>query len=106
MPTDAMELADRLKSLTEVGWVGGAVMPGTDITWELVSDITTLRGTWAALLEPLGLGPIGHWVVIDGISDDGLVLVRDPVGDAYGIPLADFALLWGYTILVAQEASR
>lgn len=78
-------------------------MAGMDVTWELVSVLTTERGTWAALLEPMGLGDVGHWVVVDGVSHDGLVLVRDPVGEAYGIPLPDFAALWGYTVLVAQE---
>ena len=65
------------------------------MTWHLLADVTAARGTWAALLEPLGPGRVGHWVVIDGVSHDGLVLVRDPAGDAYAIPLADFVILWG-----------
>ena len=106
MPTGAMELADALAARTGTAWAGGSLRPGARATWELIDQISRERSTWAALLEPLDLGYLGHWVVVDGISDDALVLLRDPVGRAYGTPLADFARLWGYTMLVAEEISR
>lgn len=106
MPTGAMELAELLQSRTGNAWVGGSLRPGVRATWGLIYQLTLDRGSWAALLEPLGLGYVGHWVVVDGITDDGLVLLRDPVGHAYGTPLSDFARLWGYTMLVAEEGPR
>lgn len=33
----------------------------------------------------------------------GVVLVRDPVGEAYGITLYDYAHLWRYLMGVVQE---
>jgi ABC-type bacteriocin/lantibiotic exporter with double-glycine peptidase domain len=104
-PSEAEDLASRLEELSPFKWSGGALSGGTEICWELLDFITRSRGTWAALLEPFGLAQMGHWVVVDGVSSEGLVLVRDPEGAAYGIPLGDFAELWGYTVLVVQEAT-
>ena len=104
-PASYDDLGRSLTALSQLKWSGGSLEADTRISWHLVNKISMTRGTWAALLEPLGLGQVGHWVVIDGVTDDGVVLVRDPVGEAYGIPMADFAELWGYTILVVEEVS-
>lgn len=105
MPSDAQDLAVKLSSLHAGSWEGGSLEDGTAITWELVDYISRARGTWAALLEPFGPLRTGHWVVVDGIDQEGLILVRDPAGSAYCVPLGTFARLWGYTILVMQEPS-
>lgn len=57
---------------------------------ELVADISAQRGPWAALLEPTGFREVGHWVVVDGVSDDEVILIRDPDGSAYGMPVTEF----------------
>lgn len=103
VPSEAEDLARRLSELSHVKWSGGSLSEGTVISWGLVDFISRSRGTWAALLEPHGFGHVGHWVVVDGVSGDGLVLVRDPVGASYGVPLGDFAELWGYTVLVLEK---
>ena len=72
-------------------------------TWEYLRGLSEQVGTWAALLEPRGYREPGHWVVVDGISDEGVVLIRDPVGMAYGMPLHDFSALWRYTVVVIEE---
>jgi len=106
MPTGAMELAEAITAHADSRWEGGSLSPNMKVNWRLIDGLTAERGSWAALLEPMGFGRVGHWVVVDGVSTDGLVLVRDPKGSAYGVPLSDFAILWGYTMLVTQEVSR
>ena len=104
-PSEAEHLAQRLAQLAPFAWSGGSLTEGTVINWELVDYLTTSRGSWAALLEPDGPTQLGHWVVVDGITSDGLVLIRDPSGAAYALPLGDFAGLWGYAILVLQQVT-
>ena len=104
MPSQPEDLVLRLNELSPpYSWIGGSLSEETLVTWELVDYLSRARGSWAALLQPRGPGSIGHWVVVDGVSEDGLVLVRDPVGSAYGIPLGDFAEIWRYTVLVLQK---
>jgi hypothetical protein len=105
VPSEPEHLARRLSELSPFMWSGGSLTEGTVISWELVEYLVRAHGTWAALLEPDGPVHVGHWVVVDGITSEGLVLVRDPVGDAYGLPLGDFAGLWGYTVLVLQKVT-
>ena len=108
MPSEPGDLVARLHELSPPGlrWQGGSLPRAVLVTWSLVAEVCVSRGTWAALLEPHGHRLPGHWVVVDGITDEGLVLIRDPVGVAYGMPLRDFAVLWGYTVLVLQEVQR
>lgn len=101
VPAEASELAARLGDVSPLRWRGGALRED-GVTWKLLRALTDRYGSWAALLEPRGFRQVGHWVVVDGISDDGVVWVRDPAGSAYGIPLTDFAELWRYTVLVLQ----
>lgn len=103
MPSLAEDIAARMTELSTTKWRGGALAEGMPVSWELVDYLCGSRGSWAALLQPKGPVAVGHWVVVDGITMDGLVLVRDPVGAAYGIPLADFAAAWSYTVLVLQQ---
>ncbi len=102
-PSRPADIAERLQELSGMSWRGGSLAAELVVTLQLVDVLTQLHGTWAALLEPHGRVQIGHWVVIDGIARDGFVLVRDPRGTAYGLPLVEFAQLWGYTVLVIQQ---
>lgn len=108
MPSEPGDLVARLNELSPPGlrWQGGSLPRAVLVNWNLIAEICQSRGTWAALLEPHGHRLPGHWVVVDGITDEGLVLIRDPVGVAYGMPLRDFAVLWGYTVLVLQEVQQ
>jgi filamentous hemagglutinin len=103
LPTPADDLAQCLTTLSGTQWAAGSVdLPGA-VPWGLIQALTLRGGSWGALLQPLPLGKIGHWVVIDGITDHAVVLIRDPAGESYGMPLSDFAALWRYTVLVVEE---
>jgi filamentous hemagglutinin len=106
LPVDGHALALRLGELSPVAWLGGGlVLPrGPDLAF--LERFSSARATWAALLEPLGPRRVGHWVVVDGVGDGGLVQVRDPVGAAYGIPVEEFLTLWRYTVVVVEEVRR
>ena len=106
LPADAPQLADRLSAISERRWKGGALVLPFEPDWSLLVGIAEARGSWAALLEPRGPAQIGHWVVVDGATHEGVVLVRDPFWGAYGIPLVEFQLLWRYTVVVIEEAPR
>jgi ABC-type bacteriocin/lantibiotic exporter with double-glycine peptidase domain len=103
MPSMGHQIAARLNQLSDLRWQGGSLGVEGRVTRELVEFISGRAGSWAALLEPFGPTRAGHWVVVDGVSGDGLVLIRDPAGSAYGIPMDDFGRLWSYTGIVFRE---
>lgn len=103
VPTTATRLARCMSELSDIDWAGGQLATRTPPSWDTISNLTSEKGSWAALLEPQGFTHIGHWVVVDDIEHDGVVLVRDPVGAAYGILLADFLALWQFTFLVMER---
>jgi len=105
MPSMARDLAACLNSHSPFNWSGGSLREGTVITSGLIAFLTSSCGSWAALLEPDGIETPGHWVVVDGVSPNDLVLVRDPAGSAYAMLFDQFAALWGYTMLVLQQDS-
>lgn len=104
-PTDAPSLAKALSARSTLAWVGGALGRATPPDFGLVQAVSSGQLSWAALLEPGGPTRVGHWVAVDGVGTEGLVLVRDPVGSAYGIPMSQFLDLWRYTVLVIERGS-
>lgn len=90
LPTTAECLAARMSALSLTTWLGAFAALEDGPSWMFVAQLTAERGSWAALLEPHGFHHIGHWVVVDGVSEDGIVWVRDPIGLAYGIPIEEF----------------
>ncbi len=106
LPVDGPTLARRMNVLSEIHWVGGNLFLEGLPTWDLVCEIGEDKGSWAALLEPFGPTHVGHWVVVDGVTGDGLVLVRDPIGESYGIPIQEFLTLWHFTVLVLEGVSK
>lgn len=51
-------------------------------------------GNWAAMLWETG-SKIGHMVIVDGLSSDGYVLIRDPwEGTRYKMHKSDFLQYW------------
>lgn len=103
LPVDGPALAARLNALSSIRWLGGALDLPEEPDWTLITQLSELKGSWAALLEPHGPAHVGHWVVVDGVNQEVVVLVRDPVGMAYGIPIEEFLSLWRYTVLVMED---
>lgn len=103
VPTTATRLARCMSEISDILWAGGQLATPAPPSWDTINSLSSEKGSWAALLEPHGFTHVGHWVVVDGIEHDGVVLVRDPVGAAYGILLADFLALWQFTFLVMER---
>lgn len=103
LPVSAERLAARMTEMTHSRWLGAYATLDEGATWEFVAHVSASHGSWAALLEPLGFRQVGHWVVVDGVSEEGVVWIRDPAGGAYGIPIDEFLGLWHYTMMVIEE---
>jgi hypothetical protein len=50
--------------------------------------------------SPVGRRP--HAIVVDGITD-GMVLIRDPLGEAYKVTIEDFLCLWNGKSVIATS---
>jgi hypothetical protein len=56
--------------------------------------VLSRKGTWGAVLREGS--PLGHLVMVIGVSIGGLTEVRDPFdGTAYEMTTAEFLLHWG-----------
>ena len=95
----APELADKMNECTDIVWDGGVLESSASY---VLMQRANRHGTWAVLLLPNGPNHVGHWVVVDNIYPDSVV-VRDPVGQAFRIPIGDFVQLWFHTALVTEE---
>lgn len=74
-------------------WQGGP-LDITGATYSQVFEALNTTGSWAAILWEVGAS-IGHMVVIDGISNDGYILIRDPwQGTRYKMIKDDLLLYW------------
>lgn len=104
-PTDGPRLAGCLSDVSTIRWMGGVLARTRPPNWDFVAAICADYSSWAALLEPGGPTEVGHWVVVDGVSADGLVLVRDPAVGPYGIPMEEFLDLWRYTVVVLPRST-
>jgi filamentous hemagglutinin len=83
----ALEKLDTSNSST---WMGAGVDPDD------VASIYGLSstGSWIAQLWDKG-NKIGHWVVVDGIDETGIVLIRDPYeATKYKMNLKNFQKTW------------
>lgn len=60
-----------------------------------LASVLTKTGSWAALLKAGGRG--AHWVVVDGVSRDGIMRVRDPGGWRAELSPEAVERLWRYT---------
>jgi len=105
LPCGAPDLARRLSELSSTAWTGGSLAELPKSPGAVVREICIRHGSWAALLEPHGFRRVGHWVVVDQVNNDGVILLRDPVGEAYGISAEEFASLWSYAMLVMESRS-
>jgi len=90
-PADPMDLATSLGP----AWVGKALNPDNPKNLEVLLK----RGSWAAeLRSPKGPSQrceLGHMVVVDGVNEEGHIMIRDPMqGTRYEMNLDDFSEAW------------
>jgi hypothetical protein len=89
--TSAHGLAAELNSV-DGGWIGAGVEPSSLVA-------LTRTGSWSAMMWEPG-AHTGHWVVVEGISPEGLVNIRDPFdATRYKMNQSDFVKSWsGYSV--------
>lgn len=100
LPVTAEHLAARLNELAPPRWIGAYLNLAQGASWDFVAGLTAERGTWGALLEPVGSRSVGHWVVVDEVPNEGLISLRDPMGSSVVKPVEEFLHLWRYTVMV------
>jgi hypothetical protein len=92
----APEIARALAEVSPHAWKGGLV---DRRAWSLL----VARGPWAA--EFKGANGCLHYVVVDGVTPDGLVRIRDPFGggSVYLMTQADFRHVWDGVALFRDD---
>jgi ABC-type bacteriocin/lantibiotic exporter with double-glycine peptidase domain len=103
LPAEAAALARAMNGVSPLRWQGGALNLADSPDQDLVEATCSVFTSWAALLEPGGPKHVGHWVVVDGVDVELLVMVRDPIGAAYGIPITEFLGLWRYAVVILEQ---
>ena len=94
-PTSASEVADALNQLSPASlhrWQGGYL----DTSSSLAAFNLLLKTSkpWMAQMKEIG-NRIAYMVVVDGVDETGLVLVRDPwEGSSYKMELDQFLQVW------------
>jgi len=95
VPTSASEVADALNELSPNSlhcWQGGYL----DTSTSLAAFNLLLKNSkpWMAQMKEIG-NRIAHMVVVDGVDETGLVLIRDPwEGSSYKMELDQFLEVW------------
>lgn len=89
--TSAQGLAAKMNKL-DSGWVGAGVDSSS-------FGALNKTGSWSAMMWERG-NTYGHWVVVDGLNDSGMVLLRDPFNATrYSMTPRDFDNAWnGYSV--------
>ena len=102
LPSTAQELASRLNEFCgdRHRWIGGHLDVDPPLR-EVQLGALCERGSWAVLLVPAKLRE-GHWVVVDGVTEEGAVAVRDPVGASYRMPSSELLHLMRYMVVVLE----
>lgn len=103
LPATAEHLAARMRALSTIPWIGAFISIENGASWDFVAALTAEQVSWAALLEPGGFRATGHWVVVDDVSIEGIVTLRDPRGEVVLQPMEEFLVLWRYTVMVVEE---
>lgn len=106
LPSTAQDLAERLNEFSrgKHDWVGGALSIDSSLeTQHLVA--LSKRGSWSALLVPDGQID-GHWVVVDGVNDDGTIAVRDPTGTSYRMVEDELLHLMRFMVVVVESRKK
>lgn len=102
LPTNGTHLAEAMnRAFGGLRWRGGSIDESASPL--LVANLCT-AGSWAALLEPSGVNHVGHWVVVDAVDvERAVIVVRDPIGLAFGVPIVAFTALWRFTALIVEQ---
>ncbi|MBV9920356.1 MAG: hypothetical protein JOY78_05810 [Pseudonocardia sp.] len=92
----APQLAAVLDEVSPHLWSGGQVD-------KQAVDLLVSRGPWAAEFE--GAGGCLHYVVVDGVTRNGLLRIRDPFGQGstYLMRRADFLRVWDGVALFRDD---
>ena len=94
-PTSASEVADALNQLSLASlhrWQGGYLDTSTSLA--AFNLLLKTSKPWMAQMKEIR-NRIAHMVVVDGIDETGLVLVRDPwEGTSYKMELDQFLQVW------------
>lgn len=105
-PSPPGELATRLNELS-LGlhyWDGGALDLEPPVLAGHLRGIGR-HGSWAAQVMPEGRTN-GHWIVVDGVTEEALVMVRDPAGSSYDMTVEELSrLLWYMVVVFESEVS-
>ncbi len=90
---------ERVQAILGPDWVAG-VPEATGLTDEqLVDALSELFGPWIARMG--SSSKLGHYVIVDGVDDAGLVMIRDPAqGTSYRMAMADFLLEWFFKVAI------
>ncbi len=94
--TSPQGLANRMNQV-DSGWVGAGVDSSS-------FDALNRTGSWSAMMWERGNG-YGHWVVVDGLNDRGMVMIRDPFNASrYEMTPLDFDNAWnGYSVFKPNQ---
>jgi len=92
----APEIAEALNEVSAHTWQGGLVD-------KEAFDLLTARGRWSAELQ--GEGGCVHFVVVDGLTKDGLVRIHDPRGQGttYLMTQEEFLRVWDGVALFRDD---
>lgn len=92
-PSTLAAVLTSLNSRTSGRWVGAAVtIPGAS-EFEII-EVLNATGSWAAMLwEPNA--SIGHFIIVDGLDNAGMIMIRDPWnGTRYKMDREEFLNYW------------
>lgn len=96
-PAITADLAGVLNRLLGVREWRGAVLDVATMGGRRAVTLLSSTGSWAAELYPFG-AHLAHVVVVDSVSDDDLLSIRDPFdGTSYTMKLDDFLVYWSWT---------
>ncbi|MFB2838048.1 hypothetical protein [Floridanema evergladense] len=94
-PTSAQAIANALNQLTPLSskkWQGGFI--NTPTTLAAFNLLLNTKRSWMAQMKEFG-NRIAHMVVVDGVDDNGLVLIRDLwEGTSYKMEVEEFLKFW------------
>lgn len=96
-PAVTLELAGALNRLTGMGLWRSAQLNVSAMGERTAIEILSLSGSWVAELREVQ-AKIGHAVVVDGLTDDDTLRLRDPFDStSYRMRIEDFLTYWTWT---------
>jgi hypothetical protein len=118
VPTDALQAQEILAKIDPAGgWQSNVLRNPDSETWKKLAGAMSETGTWIAdVRESFAEGSVGHAVVVDAVSRDGVVSVRDPwpfiggergmTGTAYEVAWEEFFARWSGIYTYSSQGKR